>query len=167
MVELGFLTWTVTMATLDRNYKFKKSLIFIEFPCICPNNLKYVHFSFIYWYSIDHTDVEFVIKYKYKQFVINIVIDKHQLYTNTISDREIHVIMEHKFEPFLTYQTPTRDESKYSTQLIHIKKLSWLYTFQSTCTLYYLFISILAYFLVDTIIKILLVVFINAIKNIL
>jgi hypothetical protein len=26
--------------------------------------------SFIYSYSIDHTDVEFVIKYKYKQFVI-------------------------------------------------------------------------------------------------
>ena len=49
----------------------------------------FVH-SFIYLYSIDHTDVEFVIryKYKYKQFVINIGINKHQLYTNTISDRK-------------------------------------------------------------------------------
>ena len=60
-------------------------------------------------YSIDHTDVEFVIRYKYKQFVISIGINKHQLYTNTISDRKIHVIMEHKFETFLTYQTPIRD----------------------------------------------------------
>jgi len=40
-------------------------------------------------------------------------------------------------------------------------------TFQSTCTLYYLFISILAYFLVNTVIKILLVVFVNTIENIL
>ena len=38
-------------------------------------------------------------------------------------------------------------------------------TFQSTCTLYHLFISILAYFLVNTVIKILLVVFINTIEN--
>ena len=28
----------------------------------------------------------------------NISINKHQLYTNTISDREIHVSMEHKYE---------------------------------------------------------------------
>jgi hypothetical protein len=34
---------------------------------------KFIHsviHSFIYSHSIDHTDVEFVIKYKYKQFVI-------------------------------------------------------------------------------------------------
>jgi len=91
-----------------------------------PRTLSPSNISFIYLYSIDHTDVEFVIryKYKYKQFVINIVINKLQLYTNTISDRKIHVIMGHKFEFFLTYQTPIRDESKYSTQLIHIKKYS-------------------------------------------
>ena len=59
-----------------------------------------------------------------KQFVIHKGINKHQLYTNTISDRKIHVIMGHKFVPFLTCQTPIRDESKYSTQLIYIKKFS-------------------------------------------
>ena len=54
--------------------------------------------------------MEFVIKYKYKWFVINISINK-QLYTNTntISDREIHVSMER-----------TRDESKALHTLIQI-----------------------------------------------
>jgi hypothetical protein len=32
-------------------------------------NRRFIH-SFIHSYSIDHTDVEFVIKYKYEQFVI-------------------------------------------------------------------------------------------------
>ena len=31
----------------------------------------------------------------------NISINKHKLYTNTISDREIHVSMEYKFKTFL------------------------------------------------------------------
>ena len=38
-------------------------------------------------------------KYKYKQFVLNIGIGRHQLYTNAISDKDIHVITEHKFKP--------------------------------------------------------------------
>ena len=59
----------------------------------------FIH-SFIYLYSIDHTDVEFVSKYKYKQFVLNIGIGRHQLYTNAISDKDIHVITEHKFSTF-------------------------------------------------------------------
>ena len=50
-------------------------------------------------------------KYKYKQFVLNIGIGRHQLYTNAISDKDIHVITEHKFKTFLSYQAPTRDES--------------------------------------------------------
>jgi len=43
--------------------------------------------SFIYSYSIDHTDVEIVIRCKCKQ-LSSIGIDKYQLYTNTISDRK-------------------------------------------------------------------------------
>jgi len=30
-------------------------------------------------------------KYKYKQFVLNIGIGRHQLYTNAISDKDIHI----------------------------------------------------------------------------
>ena len=50
----------------------------------------FIH-SFIYLCSIDHTDVEFVskYKYKYKQFVLNIGIGRHQLYTNTLKDPEV------------------------------------------------------------------------------
>ena len=50
----------------------------------------FIYLFIFYLYSIDHTDVEFVIryKYKYKQFVINIGINEHQLYTNTILDRK-------------------------------------------------------------------------------
>ena len=40
-------------------------------------------------------------KCKYKQFVLNIGIGRHQLYTNAISDKDIHVITEHKF-PFIS-----------------------------------------------------------------
>ena len=36
-------------------------------PLLCSSS--FIH-SFIFSHSIDHTDVEFVIKYKYKQFVI-------------------------------------------------------------------------------------------------
>ena len=50
-------------------------------------------------------------KYKYKQFVLSIGIGRHQLYTNAISDKNIHVITEHKFRTFLSYQAPPRDES--------------------------------------------------------
>ena len=38
-------------------------------------------------------------KYKYKQ-IVNIGIGRHQLYTNAVSDKDIHVITEHKFKTF-------------------------------------------------------------------
>jgi len=39
-------------------------------------------------------------KYKYKKFVLNIDIGRHQLYTNAFLDKDIHVITEHKFKTF-------------------------------------------------------------------
>ena len=56
--------------------------------CVCMSVSKCFHsfISFIYSYSIDHTDVEIVIRCKYKQ-LSSIGIDKYQLHTNTISDR--------------------------------------------------------------------------------
>ena len=68
--------------------------------------------------------MEFVIKYKYKQFVINTGINKHQLYTNTISDTEIHVIMEHKFETFPyisnTYKGRVQGAAQFNTNIAPI-----------------------------------------------
>ena len=77
------------------------SSIFYSLSSVCQDSHIFIH-SFIYLYSIDHTDVEFVskYKYKYKQFALNIGIGRHQLYTNAISDKDIHVIMEHKFSTF-------------------------------------------------------------------
>ena len=58
-------------------------------------------------------------KYKYKQ-IVNIGIGRHQLYTNAVSDKDIHVITEHKFKTFLSYQAPTRNESYALHNLMQI-----------------------------------------------
>ena len=50
----------------------------LKMSIIMLKTCRFVH-SFTYSHSIDHTDVEFVIKYKYKWFVINKSINK-QLY---------------------------------------------------------------------------------------
>jgi len=78
---------------------------------LVPHN-SFIH-SFIHLCSIDHTDVEFVskYKYKYKQFVLNIGIGRHQLYTNAISDKDIHVITEHKFSTFPFISSTYKDKS--------------------------------------------------------
>ena len=73
-----------------------------------------VFHSFIYSHSTDHTDVE---------FVINTSINK-QLYTNTstISDREIHVSMEHRFKhfPYIsnTYKGRVLGSTHFNTNII-------------------------------------------------
>ena len=85
-------------------------------------NHSFIH-SFIYLYSIDHTDVELVskYKYKYKQFVLNIGIGRHQLYTNAILDKDIHVITEHKFStfPFIssTYKGPVLGAAQFNANI--------------------------------------------------
>ena len=52
---------------------------------------------------------------------ISISIIKHPLYTNTISDREIHVSMEHKFKTFLymsnTYKGRVQGTAQFNTNI--------------------------------------------------
>jgi hypothetical protein len=61
-------------------------------------------FDWFYFYSIDHTDVEIVIKHKFKQFVISrynyYIQHRYDYYIQYNSDNKIHVIMEHKFKTF-------------------------------------------------------------------
>jgi hypothetical protein len=73
--------------------------------CVLSNFIASFIHSFIYLHSIDHTDVEFVIKYKFQQNI--------KLYT-------IHVRMEHRFKTFLYISTPTMDEPKALYNLIQI-----------------------------------------------
>jgi hypothetical protein len=77
-------------------------------PCIpkIKNEWLFIH-SFIYLHSIDHRDVEFVIKYKYK-------------YNQNIKLNTIHVSMGHRFKTFLYISTPTRDEPKALYNLIQV-----------------------------------------------
>jgi hypothetical protein len=160
---------------------------------------EFIH-SFIYSFSINHTDVECVnnINNRYRQFAININISidngsyiqvqvwtvvisintsiNIDSYISTISDSGSMSTWNISSRPFL-FRSSTMDEFRsyliqYRTQLIYIKDLSD-YTLHSQghhsskSTLYYLFVCIPAYYLVNIFIKILLVVFINTIKKIL